>query len=56
MSSDTDQLSIDADPSEGISIEKWDEIMRQLDQITIALTSLHGRLNRLHELLPDSSG
>jgi hypothetical protein len=30
MSADTDQLGIEADPGEGISVERWDEIIREL--------------------------
>jgi hypothetical protein len=56
MSTDIDQPNIEADPDERISVERWDEIIGELGQITETLGLLDGRLSRLEQLLPDVSG
>ena len=56
MSTDTDQPSIEVGPGEGISVERWDEIIREFNQITATLSVLDSRLSKLEQLLPDSPG
>ena len=40
-----------SDPEESLSVERWDEIIQELDAITHALSSIDGRLGSIDELL-----
>ena len=40
-----------SDPDDGLSVERWDEIIQELDVITHALSSIDGRLGSIDELL-----
>lgn len=51
MIAEPEQEVMSSDPEEEISVERWDEIARELDTITQALSSIDGQLSTIHQLL-----